>query len=366
MIKSKKITVLQAYMILMLSIGVSNHVLLIPLVLQAAKRDAWISILVAGVPILILSTIWYALIRKTKQQHILTWIQQHFGVSLAWIVRALVMVLLILTAWIGIKDTVNWTKITYLPQTPLWAIALALCILCYFAANLGLPTIAISSGVLLPFVVILGFFVMSVNFTHKNYSMLTPSFTHGYQPVLHGAITALEAFGELIILLFMQHHISSKIKIMPLLVLTMILIGLALGPLMGAIAIYGPFEAADMRYPAFEQWRMVSVGKFVTHLDFLSIYQWLAGSFIRISLSLFILVDLFCFQSKKTRTAAILIISLLFFIMSQIPLSDMTLLHIEKKFLFPYLFVIALLITAILIVLSWIRTIKSTTDVAKE
>ena len=50
MIRSPKPTKLQAIMTLMLTIGITNHVFIIPALLQIAKRDAWISVLFAGVP----------------------------------------------------------------------------------------------------------------------------------------------------------------------------------------------------------------------------------------------------------------------------------------------------------------------------
>lgn len=50
MIRSPKPTKMQAIMTLMLTIGITNHVFIIPALLQIAKRDAWISVLFAGVP----------------------------------------------------------------------------------------------------------------------------------------------------------------------------------------------------------------------------------------------------------------------------------------------------------------------------
>jgi len=40
-----KITPIQSYMIIMLSVGLMNHVIIIPLLLEASKRDAWLVVL---------------------------------------------------------------------------------------------------------------------------------------------------------------------------------------------------------------------------------------------------------------------------------------------------------------------------------
>ncbi|HEO8418525.1 GerAB/ArcD/ProY family transporter [Niallia sp. FSL W8-0635] len=57
-----------------------------------------------------------------------------------------------------------------------------------------------------------------------------------------------------------------------------------LGPTLGAIVEFGPELASQYRYPAYEQWRLISIGKYISHTDFFAIYQWLAGGVIRISL----------------------------------------------------------------------------------
>lgn len=75
--------------------------------------------------------------------------------------------------------------------------------------------------------------------------------------------------------------------------------GLTLGPLLGAITEFGPHEAAEQNYPAYEEWGLVTIGQFIEHLDFFSIYQWLTGAFIRVGLLLFITIDLLKMKNKK-------------------------------------------------------------------
>src|SRR5690606_3539699 len=107
------------------------------------------------------------------------------------------------------------------------------------------------------------------------------------------------------------------------------------------------------------QWRMVSIGKFISHLDFLSIYQWLAGSFIKTSLSIFVLIDLLSLQSRKAQQVSLICITLLLFLLSLLPWSDMSLVHIEEHIFFPLMLAIAILLTLSLFILSWIQKWKS-------
>ncbi len=49
-------------------------------------------------------------------------------------------------------------------------------------------------------------------------------------------------------------QINKKTGFKSLMLMCFILTGLTLGPLMESIAIFGPDEAANQRYPAYAQW----------------------------------------------------------------------------------------------------------------
>ncbi|NRG48511.1 spore gernimation protein GerXB, partial [Bacillus sp. CRN 9] len=71
---------LQLSFVLLLFIGISNHVLILPHLLGIAKRDAWICILI-GYAILILWAVIFTLIfSKNKERvHLLTWLKLRTG-----------------------------------------------------------------------------------------------------------------------------------------------------------------------------------------------------------------------------------------------------------------------------------------------
>ncbi|MFB4475617.1 GerAB/ArcD/ProY family transporter, partial [Oceanobacillus caeni] len=75
---------------------------------------------------------------------------------------------------------------SYLPQTPILVLAGTTLVACFFAAFQGLRTIAIVSGILLPFVVILGHLVALANFQFKDYTLLFPLLENGTAPLWKG------------------------------------------------------------------------------------------------------------------------------------------------------------------------------------
>ncbi|MCS7461265.1 endospore germination permease [Paenibacillus doosanensis] len=337
---SNKISVLQMGMLLIMTVGLANHVTLIPLLLQTAKRDSWIAVIGAFALMVAWTWVPFVIIRKTGQTNLIEWLGSHIGPWFASIVRWTAALYLFSLAVISLRETTTWTKVTYLPQTPLIVIAACFMLLCWYTTNRGVQSIAISAGILLPFVVALGYFVMGANFQYKRYILLFPLFTnYGLDCPLHDL--RRRGMIELIMILFMQHLLKGSVKWRHLLFLITVMAGLTPGPLMGSIAAFGPEQAAVLRYPAYEQWRLVTIGDYVAHVDFFSIYQWLSGSFIRISLSVFLTVEVLQIQSKQKRVITTNLLCLLLFIAGLLPVTDMTYIaYIHKYYSFTFFIVL--------------------------
>lgn len=349
MTSSKKVSVLETYFILLLALGITNHVILIPLLLQTAGRDAWMGVILTTVLQLAWLYIFYIIIKRTNQQSIMLWFKERFGSLVGWIFLIITTCYFFLMAMVMLRETTTWIKVTYLPQTPKSFVSMTIILLCIYVAYNGIRSIAIVSGILLPLVWILGHFVAVTNLQFKDYSLLTPLFVDGYTPMLQSMIVAGGGFMELIILIFFQHHLKRKISYLALAVLALLLAGLTLGPLMGAVANFGPVVAMQSRYPSFDQWMLVTITKYITHIDFFALYQWLSGALIRISLFLFIITDSLPFKKPKQRLWFLLILGITLSVLTLIPAIDK---QIEQYVLGKYsLFCLMFLVLLSLVIL---------------
>jgi spore germination protein (amino acid permease) len=247
-----------------------------------------------------------------------------------------------------------WTSVSYLPNTPISVITLSFLLLCFFGAKAGIRQIAICAGILLPIVMVLGLFVGITNLQFKHYSLLLPILTHGYGPTLHATLISCGGLFEIMLILYIRHYVSTAIRLPGLLFVLLIVGGLTIGVLTGAISLFGPFAAADFRYPAFEQWRLVAIGKYISHLDFLSIYQWLSGAFIRVSLMLFLIPDVLRARTERERTVILLLFSVLLFGLSLLPISDLKYFNQLKSWYFLVSLGASLLLTLLPLGLSWL------------
>jgi spore germination protein (amino acid permease) len=346
-----KIGIFPIFSVMILAIGLMNHVLVIPPLLYVAKRDAWFTVLCSIAPYLIWGTLLYWIMKKTKQESIVLWLKRNYGKSVSWAFR---IFFIFYTQLIGVTTTVEttfWTKISYLPKTPKLVVASSLIIVCVLAAKNGIRGIAIASGILLPFVVVFGDFVMSSNLPQKDYSLLFPLMEHGIQPILAGAVYLGGGLVEFIVILLLQHQMKSKIRLWQVYSIAMFLILLVFGPVTGAIAEFGPYEASVLRFPAFEEWRLVKIGRYITHVDFLSIYQWLSGAVIRISLAAYLFSEMFQAAGEKAKSWLIYGFGAFCIIITMLPFGDMQYLTFMRNLYFPGVFFGVLLLSFVLFVL---------------
>lgn len=343
-----KIGIGQAIMMIMLTVGISNHVTVIPLLLSKAGRDSWLSVLLAAIPFVMWACLLSFISRRLKGKSLQSWVRRHSSKFVSYLLLTPLIICLYLMAIVSLIDTQTWTTVNYLPRTPEWMTALALIIFCVFAAHGGIAPLGITAGVLLPVVAILGFFVAFGNIPKKDYSLLLPLFQHGVTPMLHGMVYVGGGFVELFILLLLQHHMREPLRTKHYLILVFIIIVLTLSPLTGAISEFGPIESTRQRFPAFEQWRLLTIGKDIENMEFFAIYQWLSGSFIRIALCLLLICELLQIRSVRKRWVLLGILGGSLIVITSLPFSDMAFVTFLSKLYYPFFLLVILIVTLLL------------------
>jgi spore germination protein KB len=279
----------QLFLLLLLSTGLLNHVILIPNLLTAAGRDSWLSVIVAY-PIGI-SLLWliYYIVKNSPNEGFFHMVRHRFGPIFSYLLLAPVFIFLFISSYITFRDLMIWLNAYFLAEAPIMMINIVLIIVCCIITLSGVKTMAIASGLLLPIVVLLGFFIAFTNTSFKDPSLLFPVLTDGYAPLLRGTIYVLAGLLELYIVVLLQPFSQEPITFKQLLILMTVLTGLIFGPLSASIMEFGVVESVNFRYPAYEQWRVLNIGEYISNLDFFALYQWLSGALIRIGLFMYLL-----------------------------------------------------------------------------
>lgn len=320
---SAKINVVQLFMIFSLMNGLNSHVIINPMLLDASGRDAWIPVLLSVPPYILLccGIVW--MMRKANASiPWRDWIANSSHPALSWAIMVPVVVILYGIGATTVIYTTSWNAINYMPATPTLLIALALVVICIVLTFWGMSTVAIASGVLLPVVIMLGIFVSVFNIDQKDHRLLTPILEQGWQPVLHGFPYVWSGLIETILLVLFQDRLLRKVKYWHILIYGLFTALMVAGPIIGGITEFGPEEAANQMTSPYEQWRLVKIGQFIEHVDFFSIFQWLSGACIRVSVAALLLVDLLPLKRNAARNGCLAAILCSYLVLAILPINN--------------------------------------------
>lgn len=286
--KTWQISSLQSGMLVAGVVALTGHALAVTYFLSAGGRDAWMAGLLAF-PVAALS-VW-SMVRLSQRfpgQTVVEYLPSVLGLpgrllSFAYILYYLTVVIFTL------RTTMDWLVDTVLPETPSWVMGAIFMATVLYAALGGLDVIARINQFTLPLLTVLGFFVAFATMPEKDYSLLTPFFEHGLQPVFQTSLLGLGYYGEICVLMmhaaFVVPKDRKRLPIASLLALVFIVTTLT-GPLAGSVATIGHKVAEMMPYPTFQHWLMVSFARFFERTDLLAVHQWLAGAYVRCGLYL--------------------------------------------------------------------------------
>ncbi|MBU8769275.1 GerAB/ArcD/ProY family transporter [Cytobacillus oceanisediminis] len=344
----------QLYLLIILSTGLLNHVILIPNLLTAAGRDSWLSV-IAAYPIS-LFFIWliYYILKNSSDEGFFSMVRKRLGRTFSVFLSVPVILFLIMGSYITFRDLMIWLNAYFLADASVLMINLILILVCMIMTLSGVKYMAISSGILLPLVMLYGVFISITNTRLKDPGLLFPLLSDGAEPLMYGILYTLSGLFEVYILILLQPYSQKAFKFKHLVILLTLLAGLILGPLTASIMEFGPEEATKFLYPAHEQWRVLSIGEYISHLDFLALYQWLSGALIRIGLFMYLAGAFFQANKKHYRLNPKLVLSLyliLFGLMS-IKIETYTFYQVIYKYYLPVsmvFFLLYILLSALII-----------------
>ena len=264
------------------------------------------------------------------------------------------------------RETLQFVANTFLPETPFVFLLAIFTLLCVMLATTNIQTIVMINVLVLVGVISFGFFAAFTNLQVKDYNLLRPFLEDGFQPVIHGMIYPASGIIELIFLIFIQHKVKDQIRFPHFVTMILILTVLTMGPLIGAITEFGPDEAAMQRFPAYEEWGLVTIGNFFEHLDFLSIYQWLSGTFIRVGLLLFIVIDLLNMNGKRKKIWTSIAPVFMVICLSLYSISDNTFDELKGKYILPITFFFFFIVSLFLAIVAFVSGKSSRKEMKKD
>lgn len=278
--------------LLIMTLPIMGHVVILPLMLDVAGRDSWISILISLPVAFLVAIAIYRLRVKYPKGEISDIFRSILGKFFGTVLTIVFIFYFLFLTIFSFVLVIDFIYISFLPETPRWALMVWFLIAFVYAAIKGIKRIALTAGILSIIAMISGHTVTFLDTRMKEWSQLLPMFEFGLEPIIWGALLLISIWNELLLLLCVPiQNIREKGMFL------LWSIGILLNALMmfstmtGSITIFGLGQADNFIYPALEAVRIVSLG-FVDRFDIYGLLLMALGSYIRCSLYFRIAYDL--------------------------------------------------------------------------
>lgn len=281
--KRWEISSLQAGWLVAGVVAVTGHGLATTFFLQAGGRDTWLSGILAAPVVVVAVWAFASLSQLFPGKTIVEYLPQILGHA-GYLVAALYPLFWLATVVFTLRMTSDWLTDTILPETPSWVLSTLYMLTVLFAARYGLDALARINQFLLPLLSLFGMFISTGTMQIKDYRLLLPLLQHGPGPALMATWLSLGYFGEMSVATGVGAAVRPRDRgrLLRAYLYAYLFLAITLtGPLAGGISVLGYRVAANMPYPSFQHWLMVSFAHFFERTDLLAVHQWLAGAYVR-------------------------------------------------------------------------------------
>ncbi|MCC2683515.1 MAG: spore germination protein [Paenibacillaceae bacterium] len=276
----------QALMLGISGITVSGHLLFIPVILNLAGRDAWISLALALFPALYIGYVTASLACRFPGKTIVEYVQTICG---KWLGRAfgwLIIVYFFHDLTLNVRGFGEFYNAAITPRTPILVYLIGIHILAVYAIRSGVEVLARTNQFFLVILISMGIMASLLTMRNKDYLNLLPIMEYGIKPALGGMVSLMSLFTTIFVLGMVFPFVQSTRNLKRNSLITMgVLVLMFIGPLTGAIATFGLERSIGLNFPTFLMLRDIKVGQ-LQRLDLVAVLLWSLGSFGKVVLFL--------------------------------------------------------------------------------
>lgn len=270
--------------IITMTIPIMGHVIILPLMIDVAGRDTWLSILLSLPAAFTFVYVIYKLRLKYPDLEASGIASTLLGKWLGNAFNVLFVIYFIFLTILSFASLIDLVYIVYLPETPRLALILWFMIFFIYAAIKGIKRIALTAAVLTFIGVITGHTITLLDTPKKDWGELMPILEFGWSPVFWGTLIIISIWVELLIFLFIPIKNIKEKRMLLIWGVSIIITALTMNSTTtGVITIFGLGQADNFLYPATEIVRIISLG-FIDRFDVYAVILMTFGVYIRCSL----------------------------------------------------------------------------------
>ncbi|QGH36439.1 GerAB/ArcD/ProY family transporter [Gracilibacillus salitolerans] len=285
-----RISSIQALMLAISSITVTGHLLFIPVIINHAGRDSWLSVILAIFPAMLIGFVIALLAQRYPEHTLIEYSQIILGKWIGKIIAIIFLFYFFHEASLSLRGFSEFYNSAITPRTPLMIYLVAMLMLAVYTIRNRLEILARTNQTFLVLMIPIGIMASILTHKDKDYQNLLPILEDGFSPVMVGSFNIISLYSSFIVLGMVFPYVANKKKLKRFSILTMlILIIMFIGPITGVVAVFGEERAMGLYFPTFQTLRDIEIGA-LQRLDILGVVLWSLGSFSKISLFLYAIV----------------------------------------------------------------------------
>ncbi|CAM4191709.1 spore germination protein KB [Paenibacillus endophyticus] len=284
----QRITTLQAIVIIVIAIVPSSLFYIPSFVIQIAKQDGWISVLLALAVSLLLAVVIGHVCMEGNRKPLLEWLQSRFGKLISTGLGLILCVYYFVASAVIVRQFTNFMSEQALMNTPMAMLAGIIVLVSVYIASQGIESL---SRVI--FVVFL-FFMFSVGLNiiliwgQFDFNQFLPIFESPPADHMEAMLMPLGCLSEIAVLLLLVPYLETPTSSIKVAIWGTVISGtIFVCVSMVTIAVFGTKIIGAISYPAFAAIGTVEIGHFIERVDVLLISAWTASMFAQVSIFTF-------------------------------------------------------------------------------
>lgn len=306
----------QTLFLLIMTLPIMGHVVILPLMLDVAGRDIFISIIISLPVAFLFAYIIFRLRCNYNGVAVQLMFTDLLGKWGGRFIQCLFIAYFLFLTILSFASLVDFVYIGFFPETPIIVLIIWFLIFFLYASSKGYKGIALTAGILALIGVVTGHTITLMDSKFKDWSEMLPLLEFGWGPPLWGSLILTSIWIELFFLLCVPIKNINEKRFFLMWGVGILIIALTMfSTANGSITIFGLSQAENFTYPAQEIVRLINLG-FIDRFDIYGMILMTFGVYIRCSLFFRIAYE-FCVSensSKRTKRIIYTILAIITFI----------------------------------------------------
>lgn len=259
-------------------------------IVQAAGRDAWLSIILGGTLIICCSVAISYLSSLFPALPITSYSQKILGNTAGKAFNLMLLATILMHIIFQVLSFSHIVVLFILPKTPLWAVAFILLAVALYVSFRGLLPLARVIEIMIPPLIIMYFFITFLSLQQGEPRELLPLLDEGIVPVVKGALPSLAFSGPELIIGFLYCRVQPAKKLAQTIALagTVVLLRITL-LVITCIMVLSPNETINLLYPGVTVYKVISLPALVVteRVEFILMILVIPLTILNLSIALF-------------------------------------------------------------------------------